>query len=129
MISKKLINLIYDMKYFLGEDNESIYYGIKQEIKFNPKYKGIRFMSEQRFYECLDIGEIYYDRTDFENIARKYEKFIDLYRAVKLRKKIFEFHCNDRFYDIIQSDELMTQGQSFDLIKILALYQKRDLYA
>jgi len=79
-ISKKILELLSSVRKFIGEDDRSVYYMIKQEIKYNPKYKNVRFMSEQRFHEVLAIGK-YYAHQDIYD--KRYNNIIDLYYCVR----------------------------------------------
>lgn len=62
-VSKKILEIIRDIKGFLGQDNKSVYCMIRQELKYNKKYKKVRFVSEIKFYEYLEIGK-YLDENE-----------------------------------------------------------------
>jgi len=102
-ISKKILELLYSVRKFIGQDDRAVYCMIKQEIKYNPKYKNVRFMSEQKFYEVLEIGKYYAHQ---ENYDKKYYNIIDLYYCVRRIQNVFIYKCYQKWYETVLNDEL-----------------------
>ena len=121
-INKKILELLYSVRKFVGKDDRSVYYMIKQEIKYNPIYKNVRFMSEQKFYEVLAIGKYYAHQ---ENYDKKYNNIIDLYYCVSRIQNIFIYQCYQKWYETVLNDEHITRHRYSYLLKLIVKQQKR----
>ena len=113
-ISKKILELLSSVRKFVGKDDRSVYYMIKQEIKYNPIYKNVRFMSEQRFYKVLAIGKYYAHQ---ENYDKKYSNIIELYFVVKHIKGLFLLECTQKWYNEIINRETYSRNQYRYIVK------------
>jgi len=120
-ISKKILELLYSVRKFIGQDDKSVYCMIRQEIKYNPKYKNIRFMSEQKFYEVLEIGKYYAHQ---ENHDSKYNNAIKLYYGVGRIQNIFMCECYQKWYQTVLNDENMTRHRYGYLLKLIIRHDK-----
>ena len=115
-ISKKILELLSSVRKFVGKDDRSVYCMIKQEIKYNPIYKNVRFMSEQKFYEVLAIGKYYAHQ---ENYDKKYSNIIELYFVVKHIKGLFLLECTQKWYNEIINRETYSRNQYRYILKFM----------
>lgn len=120
-ISKKILELLRDVKGFLGQGNRDVYCTIKQEIKYNPKYQSIRFMSEKKFYQCLEIGK---DLDEHEIYDSKGNNILELYYLVTMLKGKFKFECYEKWYSEVMTEEFVSINKSSYLLKLFVRHQK-----
>lgn len=121
-ISKNILELLRNIKGFVGQDDRDVYCLIKQEIKNNPKYQGTRFMSEKKFHQCLEMGK-YLD--EHEIYDSKYNTVLELYFSVNSLKRRFKFHCYEKWYNTVLEDKEISRHRYGYLLKILIRHQKR----